>query len=336
MENLLARLRHMGVLFLIGFLLIIYIAFGALYLQQGTQQRELNDQTSKLSLILARPLPSAEELQAECDNVTSLLAMTDIEVSDDKAMDTKAIELLVGIAEGSGIDIDESVSKFSVPKVTFSQAKVGGGSYQLLSFSGIRVQGDYDNVMAFISDLDSGETLKTMVLRTVATSQIEVQCTGEEGDRRVEFRNVLSKVMEMMEMMEDNGLSEIPNPMNFAGDIATNLMGDDPDTAVDVEGFPDITTTAADKGYTGTGSPRDGYVLYEHDLIDPDNTDNFTTVSYITTLTTKYYYTCEADGTERQFDGADVVTATEYVSSGESKIEIVATLSVDIYTKPEE
>jgi len=128
----------------------------------------------------------------------------------------------------------------------------------------------------------------------------------------------------------------IPNPVSFDGGVATNLMGDDPDTGETVEGFPDITTLADEKGYTGTGSPRDGYVLYGHNKIDPDDTTQFVTVNYIATLTTTYYYTCEADGTVRQFDIADVALATEYLGSEESKIETVATVDVDIYTKPGE
>ncbi len=324
MENLITRLRRMGFLFLIGFLLIIYIAFGFIYLQQAPQQRELKEQITKLSLVVAKPLPSAEKLQAEYEDVNVFLApMTDKE----------AITRLVDIAEENGIDVDPDSGKLHVPPVTRREEKMGGGNYQVLSFRNISVQADYDNVMAFLSDLDSGKTLKTMVLKRVATSEKEVKFEGEEGDRRAEFRNVVSKVIAMM---TDNGLSQIPNPMNYSDGIATNLMGDNPDTAEAVEGFPDITTTVTDKGYTGVGTPRDGYVLYGHDKISTDDATQFEPVSYITTLTTKYYYTCEADGTVRQFDGANAVTATEYLTSEESKIETVATVDIDIYTKPEE
>jgi hypothetical protein len=143
--------------------------------------------------------------------------------------------------------------------------------------------------------------------------------------RRTEMYNISLAVIAMM---TDN-ITEIPNPISYAGGTATNYMGDDPDTEETVEGFPDITTTAAERDYTGTGTPRDGYVLYGHDKISTDNTTHFETVSYIHLLTTEYYYTCEADGTVRQFDGPDVATAIEYVD-----IETVATLDVDLYTKP--
>ena len=163
--------------------------------------------------------------------------------------------------------------------------------------------------------------------------------TAIEYPTNAEFNNVQSAVIAMM---VDNALAEIPDPINYAGGTATNLMGDNPDTATTVEGFPDITMTVADKGYTGTGSARDGYVLYQHTTIDPDDTTIYYVVSYlfmletdeyIDVLRTEYYYTCEADGIVRQFDGPDVTTAMEYPLSEETKLETIATLDVDIYTK---
>jgi len=323
-KKLLSRFWPTGGLLLGGLLVIIYIAFGFVYVQQGPKQKDLEEQITRLTLVVARPLPSGEKLQAELEEVNrSLSPMTD----------SDAIALLVGIAEENGIDISEGSSLFRVPSASFSQVTVGGGDYQLVSFRNIYVQGDYDSVMAFISDLDSGKTLKTMVLQGVVTSETEVPFTGEEGDRRAEFRKVAAAVMDMM---DDIALSEIPHPINFTGDNATNLMGDDPDTEETVEGFPDITTTAADRGYSGNATLRAGYVLYNHDKISTDNTTQFETVSYIDVLTTDYYYTCEFNGTVRQFDGTDVATAIEYLGSAASKMDTVANVDVVIYTKLEE
>jgi len=324
LKKVLARFWPSGALFLGGFFLIIYVALGILFLQQGVQQKEFSKEIIKLNAVLAKPLPSTEELRAEYEEANRALApMTD----------QAAIGIIVGIAEKNGIDTNPDSGKFRVPQATLKGVRMGGSNYQVLSFSNIHVQGDYNSVMAFISDLDSGKTLKTMVLNKVVASGEEVMFTDEEAYRRAEFREVITAVIEMM---DDNALSKIPNPMNFAGGVATNLMGDDPDTEEAVEGFPDITTTAIVKLYTGTGSPRDGYVLRRHDKISTDDTTQFETVNYITMLTTKYYYTCEADGTVRQFDGADVFTATEYLGSAESNIQTSATVDVDIYTKPEE
>ena len=323
-QRLLTRFRRMGVLFLIGLFVIIYIAIGIVYFQQGPEQRELEEQITQLSLIVAKPLGSDEKLRAEYDEVNRLLA---------PITNSDAIAMLVGIAEKSGIDVDKDAGKLRISPATVKEEERGGATYQVLSFTSITVQGDYDQVMAFISALDSGEALETMVLKKVTIREVEVVFVGEEGDRRAEFRSVAAAVSAMM---ADNGLREIPVPMSRAGGVATNLMGDDPDTEETVEGFPDITTLAADKGYTGTGSPRDGYVLYGHDKISTDDTTTFSIVNYITMLTTTYYYTCEADGTVRQFDGAHVARgAMEYVGSEESKLETIVIVYVDIYTKPQ-
>lgn len=323
-KNFITRLGLTGGLILIGFILIIYIAIGFLYFQQGAKQKQLDEQIAKLSIVVSRPLSSDEELQAAYDNVTSKLS---------PLTDGEAISILVNLAEQSGIDINEGSGKFQVPPARYSQAKIGAGTYQVISFKNVVVQGDYDDVMAFVSDLDSGTTRENMVLQKVAIKQQTVQLSAEEIARRSEFNNVAAAVETMMMA---NRLPVIPNPMSVAEGFATNLMGDDPNTEGMVEGFPDITTTAAEKDYTGTGTPRDGYVLYNHDKILTDNFDQFETVSYFPTLTTNYYYTCEADGTVRQWDSPNVATAEEYLDRDESttKIELKATMDIDIYVKP--
>ncbi|MFC2004000.1 hypothetical protein ACFLUK_00425, partial [Chloroflexota bacterium] len=176
---LLSKLRRTGVLILIGLILIIYIALGFVYLQQAPQQSEVKQETSKLSAILARSLPNGEELKAEYEDVNQALAPM--------ADSADYIAMLVRIARESGIDTNPDTGKFTVPPVTFSQVKMGGNTYQLISFKGIHVQGDYNDVMAFTSDLDSGEfmldsdniTRKTMVLTRVSTSEVNTEASGE-------------------------------------------------------------------------------------------------------------------------------------------------------------
>lgn len=315
MENLFARIRRMAFIVIIGVCLIIYVGFGFVYLQQGPKQEDLEEQIHKTMLIVSKPLPSMEKLQAKYDEVN--LALAPLAVPD-------ALEMIVGIARESGIDVDPANGKFHIPPPSApKETKMGEGTYRILSLQHIRVQGDYDSVMSFVSDLDSGKTMQTMVLRRVELSQIEIKFPEEEAARRAEFREVAAAVIDMM---ASNGLTEIPNPINYDGGAATN----------DMMAFTDNTTTAAEKGYTGMGTPKDGYLLYQHDQISADNTTEFETVSYITMQNTQYYYTCEADGTVRQFDGPDVATATEYLGSEEVKIRTVATLDVDLYTKPAE
>lgn len=323
-KNLLARFWPTGGIIIIGFIFIIYIALGLVYLQQNSKQKGLTQQITQLSAVLGRPLASSEELQQKYDDITiNLTSMTDSE----------AIAMLVSIAEQSGIDISNESGKLRIPSATFRQETIGGNTYRLMCFRNVTVQGSYDNIMAFISDLDSGATKETMVLKKIAVNKVEFTFTGVEGDRRAEFRSVASAVLYMM---MDNGLFEnIPHPMSSADGVATNFMGDNPDTPGIVEGFPDITTTAAEKFYSGNATPRGGYVLYNHDKISMADTTQYQTVNYFSTLTTQYYYTCEADGTIRQWDGPNVSRAMEYVSSEKTTVETKIIVDIDIYTKPQ-
>ena len=321
-DRLLARFRRMGVLLLIGVFLIIYVAFGFLYWQQGAQQKDLEKQIANISVIVAKELPDAEKLQAEYDKVNSFLAP--MPASD-------AIAKLVGIAEKSGIDVSESADNFRVPSAALRDEKVGESTYQVLSFKNISVQGSYDNVMAFISDLDSGKTQETMVLKRVDVKQVVLKIEGEEVARKTEFTNIQAAVHSMM---TDNGLITIPSAISYAGGTASNDMAAFPDSLSSVAGGDKVTDPA---GYDyADATDKAGYTLYGHDITgsdegnpNPDQTD----VDYTSNSTTTYYYTCESGGTIRQFDGPDVTTAKEHFSSEEVKTETVATLDVDLYTK---
>ncbi len=324
LKGILVRLWPSGALIIGGFLLIIYIAFGILYMQQEAAQRDIGKKIDQVNAVLIRQLAGAEELQA---NVAEAEKYLEPRTSDN------VVAKIVGIAQKSGIDVSTEANNLRIPLISdvqFKPVKVGGGNFKVLSINSIRLQGSRDSIMAFLSDLDAGTTLGNMVLKSVSITEIDVPYTGEEGTRREEFRLVIAAVGMML---ADNNLEEIPNPMSFAGGEATNIMGDDPDTKGIAEGFPDAVTTAEEKGYTGAGSPRAGYVLYRHDLISADNTTKFKTVDYISVLKTGYFYTCEADGTVRQFDRANLSSAKEYFGSEGVRVELVATVDVDIYTK---
>jgi len=315
MDNLFARIRRIGFLVIIGVCLIIYVGLGALYLQQIPKQKDLEDRITKAFLVVSKPSSDREKLQAEYDEVLHVLAPLTV---------PEALDIVVGIAEKSGIDVEPASGKFNIPPPgSFNEKKIGDGTYQVLSLDRIKVQGDYNSVLAFIADLDSGQTLETMVLNRVEIGEIEIRFGEEESARRAEFRGVLSAVANMM---IDNGITGIPNPIDYDDFIATN----------DMAAFPDTATTAAVKGYSGNGTPKDGYVLYQHDRIFTGNTTEFQTVDYIGAGITEYYYTCETDGTARQFDGPDLVTANEYLGSAETETETIAYLSVEIFTKPSE
>ena len=110
---------------------------------------------------------------------------------------------------------------------------------------------------------------------------------GETEAKDTEFANIQAAVHAMM---VDNEIATLPVP------IATGAR------TKDMSAFPDATTTAADKGYTGAGSPKAGYLLYEHDLITA--ADNYTTANYVATQLTAYWYWVDSAGTVHQEEEA--------------------------------
>ncbi|MFC2010195.1 hypothetical protein ACFLVU_01575 [Chloroflexota bacterium] len=320
-KKLLIRFGPSGGLFLGGLILIIYIAMGFLYFQQGGKQKKFEEQINNLSTVVARPLADETELKASYEKIQEALV---------PMSDSEAIALLVSIAEQNGISVGGDSDYFHIPPAAFSEKKIGEGTYQLILFRGISVQGEYENVMKFIQAIDSGANLETMVLERVTISE-KVNLLGEDEPRQSEYRLILEAINDMM---NDNGLSAIPNPLDSSGGMATNFMGDDPNTEGIFEGFPDSFTTVAAKGYTGTDFPEDGYLLYRHDKIPSNDTAEYETVDYFPELTTEYYYTCEPDGTLHQWDGPDLSIATEFATDEEPPLWITAIVDVVIYTKP--
>ena len=137
---------------------------------------------------------------------------------------------------------------------------------------------------------------------------------GEEEARTVEYNTVRLGVTALM---VENGLADIPDPSNAysATGTATN----------DMDEFPDTTATLATKGADAVfvaaaiaaadiTAEVTGYLLYGNQIvIDVDRdgeydvgVDSINTVNTVSTNPLTYYYTCEADGTIRQFNMDDL------------------------------
>lgn len=159
LQNLLKRFWPSGVLFILGFILILYVGLSILYFQQMVQQRELEKNIDSINKVITKPLTSAEELETEYEEVRRSLSPSPLPAT---------LDILLNIAKESGIDVNPNANKFIIPAPRpLREAVVGGGTYSVLSFEDIRVRGQHEAVMAFISDLDSGKTLETMVLKVV-------------------------------------------------------------------------------------------------------------------------------------------------------------------------
>jgi len=137
---------------------------------------------------------------------------------------------------------------------------------------------------------------------------------GTEEARETEFTTIQTSVHSMM---VDNQISSIPNPLAWDGTAtnAVNVMSAFPDSTSDStdndgDGASDKGTDPGETAYEFTTAPVDkaGYLLYGHDITGSDGSDEL--VNYVGMSTSTYYYTCETDGTVRQWETADTTTAT--------------------------
>ena len=115
---------------------------------------------------------------------------------------------------------------------------------------------------------------------------------GEEEAKDTEFANIQAAVHSMM---VDNELQSLPNAVA----VSTNDMG----------AFPDALSACAtvgekvldpDGGVYVALSDKDGFLLYQHDIIAADAQAALS--NYVATATTSYFYTVYDDGTVHQHD----------------------------------
>ncbi|KKL66092.1 hypothetical protein LCGC14_2148440 [marine sediment metagenome] len=119
---------------------------------------------------------------------------------------------------------------------------------------------------------------------------------GETEAAATEIRSIQTAVTTLM---IDNGITLLPIPADEAGGVSLN----------DMAAFPDSTSA------TGTGKDSDpggvaytfpgdkaGYVIYNHDITA--DAGQASLANYVTTQTTSYWYTAEADGTVKQWADA--------------------------------
>ena len=112
---------------------------------------------------------------------------------------------------------------------------------------------------------------------------------GEEEASDTEFANVQTAVIAMM---VDNQISELPAGTFVLQAAATSDMGAFPSNAVcETAKINDPDGVA----YTVASGDKDGYILYQHDIIGGDGAINL--VNYLATATTKGTYYVDASGT---------------------------------------
>ena len=130
---------------------------------------------------------------------------------------------------------------------------------------------------------------------------------GETEARTVEYNTVRTAIVAMM---VENGIAEIPHPINYAGGAATNDMTAFPDsTSGDWLATPVLGKKTDPDGTDYAAGDGPGYLLYGHDITGGGTAPATGTVNTVSTNPMTYYYTCETNGDIRQFDNATDLTA---------------------------
>ena len=141
---------------------------------------------------------------------------------------------------------------------------------------------------------------------------------GEEEARETEYTTIQTSIHAMM---VDNGISSLPGAVIWT-DSTTGAVNN-------MSAYPDTTATLATKGADAQfvldaiaagdiSAEVLGYLLYGSQIVidaDGDGTydagdDEIKAIKYVGMATSTYYYTCETDGTIRQWDTTDCSTAT--------------------------
>jgi len=138
-------------------------------------------------------------------------------------------------------------------------------------------------------DFSDKEDLAEQVITVIMKHEKEkvVGRTSMEEAAETELINIQTAVIAMM---VDNNLAHLPNPVS----TATN----------DMSVFPDVSVCGVDKISDPNGNPyvsgadKDGYVLYQHDIIADGA--QIRLVNYVAVQTTKGTYSVDAQGTVTQ------------------------------------
>lgn len=167
MKELTARLRSLAFPVAMGLFLILIIAIGSVYLQQGARQREVRQEIAQMSLTALQAQRSAEELEAKFQRVQSDIPSADLKETD-------VYQVVLGIATRTGVEADISFQSETVRQVLKTR-------YRVLMFE-VKAQGDNKAVRDFIETLDQGQLL----LKTLVVEDLNIS-GGEKASASIDF-----------------------------------------------------------------------------------------------------------------------------------------------------
>ena len=162
-QQLRARFWALIMPILIGLFVIIYAAMGLIYFQQQREQSDLEALIDQRTATVSQPVELSEEQQAKYEAAHQAIPTAPVDEDDIRKFREEVIEEVLDIAE-------EPESNVEVTSFTYSDnlrtETIGETSYKVIPFQ-IKIEGDDNKVIAFISTLDSMPDMKTFVLKDV-------------------------------------------------------------------------------------------------------------------------------------------------------------------------
>ncbi len=153
MDRLIARIKALAAPIVLGLFVIMAVAIGLVYFQQGGEQGDLRAEIDQQVRITSRARQSAEAVEARFREVQDAIPTADLRETD-------VYEVVLDIAGRSGVAA-------SIRLQSMGTKKVGKTDYRVLTFT-VTGTGGAEEVDAFIEALDRGQTsLTTLVVDDV-------------------------------------------------------------------------------------------------------------------------------------------------------------------------
>ena len=140
---------------MIGVFLLILAAMGIFYLQQQRDRDSLDEQLDQLRDLVANPVVISEELKQKYAEAQEAIP-SELETGD-------VVSRILSIATENGFDVVTTQDVTITWSDTHRKENIEGTSYQVFTFE-LKVSGEYDRVIYFVSDVDSTLELKTLVI----------------------------------------------------------------------------------------------------------------------------------------------------------------------------
>lgn len=171
------RIKKLAIPIAAGIFVIVATLFGVIYLQQRSEQNSMRDQIGWLSNMLSRPVDINEESQARFEEIQQYIPVIAAVPQDGELTELELIEEVHAKIIDKVSDpllypeIDAGTAgNFAIKYANSKTEKLNNVNYKVFTFN-IRITGvAYDEIRAFIFDISTAESLRTLVISELQVS----------------------------------------------------------------------------------------------------------------------------------------------------------------------